>query len=327
MCGLCANSLKKGYTQYIWVMLPRQAQAALIEAFALVARVAEDGSIEDHVLICGAEAAASAPARRPSSGGAWRFARGRVAVRDPFATLADQYDDWGKTALGRLTEDLERRHLLDLLDAPPRGLRVLDVGCGTGSWAGELGRLGARVWGVDRSPAMIEAARRKATQQAGTGGSVEFLVGDARRLPFGDAQFDLVTALLMLEWSEDAGLVMREAARVTRPGGRVLVAILNRRSLWTLQRRLTSLRRPSVYTAAQFLTREELLTHFEQAGLRPTRVRSAVYYPPWGWAWLLRAAPWWEAAGRRFYPTAGAFIAALARRPAGFQSTKPPHHA
>ncbi len=246
---------------------------------------------------------------------------------DPFASLADRYDDWGKTALGRLTENLERRHLLDLLDVPPRGLRVLDVGCGTGSWAGELGRLGARVWGVDRSPAMIEAARRKATRQGGNGGSVEFLVGDARRLPFSDARFDLVTALLMLEWSEDPEMVMREAARVTRPGGRVLVAILNRRSLWTLRRRLTSWRHPSVYGAAQFLTREELLAHLEQAGLRPARVRSAVYYPPWGWAWLLRTASWWEAAGRRFYPAGGAFVAVLAHRPAGFPSTKPVRHA
>ena len=242
-----------------------------------------------------------------------------------FDNLAGRYDDWGKTLLGRITEGLERR-LLSELAGPVEGLRVLDVGCGTGTWALELARNGAQVTGLDASPAMLEVARRKAagagfrSGDATAAGWVQFVQGDARRLPFPEAGFDLVTSVLMLEWSGDPVGVWREMARVVRPGGRVVAATLNRYSLWTLNRRLAGWWRPSVYSSARFLGRGELVSQARQAGLRVKQVVSAIHYPPVNRSWLLSTAPWWEAVGRRLWPGLGAFLALETRRfPGGEQ--------
>ncbi len=102
------------------------------------------------------------------------------------------------------------------------GQSVLDVGCGTGTLtlaakaaAGSAGR----VAGIDPSPEMIEAARRKAARARS---DVEFRVGVVEALPFEDAAFDVVLSSLMLHHLPDdvkrKGLA--EIARVLKPGGR-----------------------------------------------------------------------------------------------------------
>jgi 2-polyprenyl-3-methyl-5-hydroxy-6-metoxy-1,4-benzoquinol methylase len=84
-----------------------------------------------------------------------------------------EYARWRETRLGAVTERLERAAVLDLA-GPLAGRDVLDVGCGDGAYALAAARAGARVIGVDRSPADVEAARRKA---ADTGAALELLVG------------------------------------------------------------------------------------------------------------------------------------------------------
>lgn len=114
-----------------------------------------------------------------------------------------------------------REQLLDLA-AVRAGERVLDIGCGTGTTAiaaaRRVGSNGA-VAGVDVSEEMIAAARRKA------GGAIDFQVSDALALPFPDATFDaifLTTVLHVVPPSERAA-VLREASRVLRNGGRLLL--------------------------------------------------------------------------------------------------------
>jgi SAM-dependent methyltransferase len=98
-----------------------------------------------------------------------------------------------------------------------RAERVLDVGCGTGVITEELAaRTRGKVVGVDIDTAMIEAARAR-------GGQAEYRVGDARRLDFPDHHFDVVTCHFLLIWVDDPARAVREMARVTRPGGAVLV--------------------------------------------------------------------------------------------------------
>ena len=104
---------------------------------------------------------------------------------------------------------------LDRLDHEPR--RALDLGTGTGKGARLLAhRLpGARVVGVDLSPAMVAEARR--LLPAELGGRVTFEVADATRLPFEDGAFDLVVLLNMIPFFD-------ELARVTAPGGALVLA-------------------------------------------------------------------------------------------------------
>lgn len=101
------------------------------------------------------------------------------------------------------------------------GDRVLDLGCGPGVSAfGMLDRApGARVVGLDLSRAMVRLANlRRRLERAP--GEVEFVEGDAMRLPFEDASFDAVTGHSFLYLVPDLGRVLREVRRVLRPGRR-----------------------------------------------------------------------------------------------------------
>jgi demethylmenaquinone methyltransferase / 2-methoxy-6-polyprenyl-1,4-benzoquinol methylase len=96
------------------------------------------------------------------------------------------------------------------------GERVLDVGAGTGVSTQELARSRAYAVGVDLSLGMLLAGR--CTRPA-----VPLVAGDALRLPFPDAAFDAVTISFALRNVVDTGAALGELARVTRPGGRLVV--------------------------------------------------------------------------------------------------------
>jgi demethylmenaquinone methyltransferase/2-methoxy-6-polyprenyl-1,4-benzoquinol methylase len=96
------------------------------------------------------------------------------------------------------------------------GERVLDVGAGTGVSTAELAVSGAYAVGVDLSIGMLQAGRRARPR-------VPLLAGDALRLPFPDATFDAVTISFALRNVVDTEAALREMARVTRPGGRLVV--------------------------------------------------------------------------------------------------------
>jgi demethylmenaquinone methyltransferase/2-methoxy-6-polyprenyl-1,4-benzoquinol methylase len=96
------------------------------------------------------------------------------------------------------------------------GELVLDVGAGTGVSTEELGRSGAFAVGADLSIGMLRAGRR-------TRPDVALLAGDALALPFADGAFDAVTISFALRNVVDTEAALRELARVTRPGGRLVV--------------------------------------------------------------------------------------------------------
>ena len=96
------------------------------------------------------------------------------------------------------------------------GARALDVATGTGDLAIELARRGAEVTGLDFSEPMLELARRKAP-------GIEWVRGNALELPYGDGEFDAVTVGFGARNFADLGRGLAEMARVTKPGGRVVV--------------------------------------------------------------------------------------------------------
>jgi ubiquinone/menaquinone biosynthesis C-methylase UbiE len=98
--------------------------------------------------------------------------------------------------------------------------RVLDLGCGTGIVARLLReRLGgaARITGLDASADMIEMARALAPE-------LEWREGNAMKLPFADASFELVVAQQMLQFVPEPAAALREIRRVLVPGGRFVAA-------------------------------------------------------------------------------------------------------
>jgi ubiquinone/menaquinone biosynthesis C-methylase UbiE len=104
------------------------------------------------------------------------------------------------------------------------GFRVLDAGCGAGEDARALAQLigtEGQVVGVDASATMIEAAR---VRSVGAGLPVEFERADAAHLGFADASFDGCYAIRVFQHLEQPEAALAELTRVTRPGGRVVVA-------------------------------------------------------------------------------------------------------
>ncbi|WP_282785150.1 MULTISPECIES: demethylmenaquinone methyltransferase [unclassified Nocardia] len=95
------------------------------------------------------------------------------------------------------------------------GERVLDLGAGTGVSTVELAKSGAWVVAADFSQGMLAAGRHR---------QVPMVAADAMRLPFADASFDAVTIAYALRNVADPDLALREMLRVTKPGGRLVVA-------------------------------------------------------------------------------------------------------
>jgi 2-polyprenyl-3-methyl-5-hydroxy-6-metoxy-1,4-benzoquinol methylase len=220
------------------------------------------------------------------------------------------YAAWRGSSLGAITEALERRLILDLL-GDVRGKRVLDVGCGDGDLAVELARRGATVVGLDASPAMIAAARARAERAAMP---VTFATGTAEALPFAPGSFDVVVAVTILCFVADGAPAFAEAARVLRPGGAFVVGELGRWSSWAALRRIRAWLGSPLWRQAHFRTPAALSALARAAGLRPGRVRGAIYFPRMTAAARL-FAPHDAALSRRLGGFGAAFLALRATRP------------
>jgi ubiquinone biosynthesis O-methyltransferase len=179
-----------------------------------------------------------------------------------------------------VTERLESRLILDLV-GDVKGRKVLDVGCGDGAFAVELAKRGAIVTGIDASAAMIEAAKDRATEARI---DVAFQVGAAEHLPFPPERFDIVTAVTILCFVDDAHPVFREIARVLRPGGRLVIGELGKWSTWAAVRRVRAWLGSRLWRIAHFRRAGELRSLAEQAGLKAETVRGAIFYPRWNMA-------------------------------------------
>jgi demethylmenaquinone methyltransferase/2-methoxy-6-polyprenyl-1,4-benzoquinol methylase len=136
-----------------------------------------------------------------------------------FAPLGPTYDRYA--ALLSLGQDPRwRRFLVGRVDAGP-GDEVLDVATGTAAVAIELvRRRGCSVVGLDQSPEMLAAARRR-IDDAGLQERIRLVEGSADGLPFADASFAALTFTYLLRYVDDPGATLRELARVVRPGGTV----------------------------------------------------------------------------------------------------------
>ncbi len=115
--------------------------------------------------------------------------------------------------------------------APTKNMRILDLACGQGLFARELAKEGATVVGVDIAPELVAQARTQ-------GGDVTYHVAPAHQLYFakdGGDKFDVAVCILALQNIENLNAVYKEAARVLKPGGR-LVMVINHPAFRVLKR-------------------------------------------------------------------------------------------
>jgi 2-polyprenyl-6-hydroxyphenyl methylase/3-demethylubiquinone-9 3-methyltransferase len=109
-------------------------------------------------------------------------------------------------------------------DQPFAGLRLLDIGCGGGLIAEPMARLGFTVTGLDASPENIATAQVHAERMQLP---ITYTAGTPEALP-GENQFDVVLALEVIEHVDDIATFVDAIARLTKPGGAVVMATLNR---------------------------------------------------------------------------------------------------
>jgi demethylmenaquinone methyltransferase / 2-methoxy-6-polyprenyl-1,4-benzoquinol methylase len=163
----------------------------------------------------------------------------KAAALDLFSGLPRRYD-FLSAALSFGQDPRWRRTMVGAVRAGP-GDRVLDVATGTGMVATELVRRHrCSVVGLDQSEEMLSRARVKLAARPELARRIEFVRGEAERLPFGDREFDALTFTYLLRYVDDPAATLAELGRVVKPGGTIasLEFAVPRsrlpRGLWTL---------------------------------------------------------------------------------------------
>ena len=193
--------------------------------------------------------------------------------------------DFYLTGLGQVARRMIRRAIRrswpDL-----RGMRLLGIGYATPF----LSAISAE---TERTVALMPAS------QGVLGWSPDgrnlVTLADEGELPFADYSIDRVLLVHGLESSELAGPMMKEIWRVLAGGGRLLIVVPNRRGIWArLDRTPFGSGRPYTMSQLSHLLREELFI--------PVGTDTALFVPPARTRVILRSAPAWERAGKRWFP-------------------------
>ncbi|MEO0487683.1 MAG: bifunctional 2-polyprenyl-6-hydroxyphenol methylase/3-demethylubiquinol 3-O-methyltransferase UbiG [Pseudomonadota bacterium] len=151
------------------------------------------------------------------------------------------------------------------------GRAVLDLGCAGGFMAEALADRGAQVTGIDPAAEAIAAARVHGAERG-----IRYDVGVGENLPYGDAEFDHVVCVDVLEHVQDLEQVCREIARVLKPGGSLLFDTINRTLLArlaviTAAEDVLGLLPKGTHDPALFIKPAELRQALTAAGLEPGR--------------------------------------------------------
>jgi ubiquinone/menaquinone biosynthesis C-methylase UbiE len=185
--------------------------------------------------------------------------------------IVEQFSRWAKP-FADLPLHSEADSMARTLAActPREDSAILDVACGPGILACALAEKAGRVTGIDMTPAMIEQARLR---QAAQGlDNVEWRIGDAVALPFGDESFDRVVTRYSFHHMLDPFRVLAEMVRVCRAGGRIVVIDATPKvATQAAYDRMEKLRDPSHASA---LTLAELMAMGGRAGLKHSLVDS-----------------------------------------------------
>jgi SAM-dependent methyltransferase len=130
------------------------------------------------------------------------------------AEVAEAYEDKRFSDGGQLIDEREKEAVLSAV-GPVEGKHILEIACGTGRFTTMLARRGADIVGLDISPAMLQEGRKKA-HAADVADHLEFMRGDAARLPFPDDHFETVVAMRFFHLADTPASFLAEMRRVAR---------------------------------------------------------------------------------------------------------------
>lgn len=191
------------------------------------------------------------------------------------ALSADAYQNCFTYSRRRLDIALDR-----LLPEQAEGLRLLDIGCGTGYHMARYRKRGFEVSGVDGSEEMLKRARE-------FNPGIEFQHADVDALPYETGSFDFVMCIEVLRYLPDPAASIREMARVLKPGGVALVTAnpaLSLNAYWFVNRISNLVQVSNLGRLKQFFTTSgKLRRQFTDVGFDKTDVHG-VYFGPLNWA-------------------------------------------
>ena len=191
-----------------------------------------------------------------------------------FDSSAKSYDSGYESRMGAYVDWVETELAFSLFPHE-KGMRVLDVGCGTGNQSIKLARMGMQVTGIDKSIKMLEIAGEKAREKGNL--SVDFQYMDAEKLEFEDDSFDGVISITAFEFLPDPEKVLKEMFRVVKKGGSILIGTINRDSSWGEMYTREGFRQNSVFKYANLKTMEDMRLWFPE---KLRTIRQCLFIPP-----------------------------------------------
>jgi ubiquinone/menaquinone biosynthesis C-methylase UbiE len=215
--------------------------------------------------------------------------------------VASRYDDAyfaDLEARYRQRDRFARRRMANVFSLLPPlpGRKLLDLGSGMGTFAVEAAKRGASAVGIDLAPAALEAARRVADSERTL---VSFVRADGAELPIRSRSVDVVLAADLTEHLDDVtlGRVLREARRVLRPAGVLVLYTPNREHIFERLRERGVLKDGDP-SHIGMRSEKELADAVSAAGLRITTVRHLPSHVP-AWNVLERGLGRWVPLLRR----------------------------
>ena len=221
--------------------------------------------------------------------------------RYDFDIAAERYDQWYETTEGAMYDRLEKKAVSKYFRQNVRGMKLLEVGCGTGHWSQFFSDCGFEITGIDISERMIKIAQGKNIANA------SFQVADSHSLPFANNSFDVTAAITTLEFVHDAELVLQDMVRCTRkPFGQLLIGMLNASAPLNRNRQQNP---ESSYAKARLFYTDQLEKLLSKYG--KTQLFTAGFIPRQ--KRLLPLSPFIDAVGRFLHLPYGVFIAGQVR--------------
>ncbi|WP_339061126.1 class I SAM-dependent methyltransferase [Tepidibacillus marianensis] len=191
-----------------------------------------------------------------------------------FDAFAKDYDEWYESKLGSFVDVVEK-NLVEELAQPKPNEKVLDMGSGTGTYSLWLARLGLDVTAFDQSIEMLKVAHSKAQRQGGK--PIQFVQGNAEKIPFEENTFDLVVSVTAVEFMDEPVNALQEAVRVLKPGGRLVIGLLTKHSPWgELYTEKAKVDPNNLFAKAHLYTEEEV----SQLLPMPFQMKKGLYLPP-----------------------------------------------
>ena len=221
--------------------------------------------------------------------------------REIFDDLANRYDSWFETPLGKKIFESERSCIEKLIKKVEDKFAV-DLGIGTGLFTKILREKGYKVIGIDISDEMLKIAKNR---------GFEVIKHDLNNpLPFNDESFDFVFSMTSIEFLKNPENLFEEVKRVLKKDGEFLLITLNSLSLWAFVRRVKGLFiKNYVFKKGRFYSPNKLRKFFDEKW-EIEKFGTCTFIPPWNPIF----PSFWEKVFSLIFPFSGAISYILTKK-------------